>query len=196
MPIFDPGFSNLSFGSRPGRSAHDAVNQAKEYIQQGYTVAVDIDLAKFFDSVNHDVLMNRVARKVRDKRVLRLIGAYLRAGVQVNGRFQKTTKGVPQGGPLSPLLANVLLDDFDKELEKRGLLFVRYVDDFLVFVKSQRAGERVSQSIRRFLERKLKLAVNEKKSRVGPTTGTEFLGFVFKKATVRWSEDAFRAIIS
>lgn len=192
MPIFDPGFSKFSFGSRPGKSAHDAIKQAKEYIRQDYRVAVDTDLAKFFDSVEHDVLMCRVAGKVNDKRVLHLIGLYLRAGVEVKGRFQKTVRGVPQGGPLSPILANILLDDFDKELEKRGLRFTRYVDDFLIFVKSQSAGKRVSQSIRRFLERKLKLAVNENKSRVGPTSGTEFLSFVFKKATVRWSEDAFQ----
>ena len=128
-PIFDPTFSDSSFGFRPGRSAHDAVYKVREYIRKGYRIAVDIDLSKFFDTVNHDVLMHRVARKVSDKRVLRLIGKYLRAGVTVNGRLQETRLGVPQGGPLSPLLANVLLDDLDKELEKRGHRFVRYADD-------------------------------------------------------------------
>ena len=129
MPIFDPDFSDHSYGFRPGRSAHDAVRKVREYIQEGHRIAIDLDLSKFFDTVNHDVLMHRVARKVRDKRVLRLIGKYLRAGVVVNGRLQKTAKGVPQGGPLSPLLANILLDDLDKELEKRGHRFVRYADD-------------------------------------------------------------------
>ncbi|MFZ2959800.1 MAG: group II intron reverse transcriptase/maturase [Candidatus Ozemobacteraceae bacterium] len=192
MPIFDPEFSNSSFGFRPGKSAHNAINQAREYIRQGCRIAVDTDLAKFFDTVEHDVLMHRVARKVHDKRVLHLIGLFLRSGVSVNGRFQKTIRGVPQGGPLSPILGNILLDDFDKELEKRGLLFVRYADDFLIFVKSSRAGERVSQSIRRFLERKLKLTVNEKKSRVGPTDETEFLGFAFNKTRILWSGKAFQ----
>ncbi len=129
MPIFDPCFSDFSYGFRPGRSAHDAVKKAKEYVRAGYRTAVDTDLAKFFDTVEHDVLMCRIARKVRDKRVLSLIGKFLRAGVQIKGRFQKTVRGVPQGGPLSPLLANIMLDDFDKQLEKRGLKFVRYADD-------------------------------------------------------------------
>ena len=191
-PLFDPGFSESSYGFRPGRSAHGAIRKAREYIRQGYRIAVDTDLSKFFDTVEHDVLMARVARKVHDKRVLRLIGLYLRAGVQIKGRLHPTKRGVPQGGPLSPLLANILLDDFDKELERRRLRFVRYADDFLIFVKSPRSGERVSLSIRRFLERKLKLSVNEKKSRVGPTDETEFLGFAFKKTKIRWSDQAFQ----
>jgi RNA-directed DNA polymerase len=128
-PIFDPTFSESSFGFRPGRSAHDAVYQARRYIQQGYTIAVDMDLSKFFDTVQHDVLMHRLARKVRDKRVLRLIGKYLRAGVMIKGRLQHTPLGVPQGGPLSPLLSNIVLDDLDKELERRGHRFSRYADD-------------------------------------------------------------------
>jgi len=128
-PIFDPEFSASSFGFRPNRSAHQAVRQLREYLRQGYRIAVDIDLAKFFDTVNHDLLMTLVGRKVRDKRVLALIGKYLRAGVEVNGRLEKTRLGVPQGGPLSPLLANILLDHLDKELEKRGHKFVRYADD-------------------------------------------------------------------
>jgi RNA-directed DNA polymerase len=193
-PIFDPEFSEASYGFRPGRSAHDALYKAREYIKEGYRIAVDMDLSKFFDTVNHDVLMHRVARKIKDKRVLRLIGKYLRAGVVVNGRQQVTRKGVPQGGPLSPLLANILLDDLDKELEKRGHKFVRYADDFLVFVRSHRAGARVSRSIERFLNRRLKLKVNEKKSRVAKTDDTDFLGFTFKGTKIRWSDKAFQQL--
>ena len=192
MPIFDPDFSDHSYGFRPGRSAHDAVFQIREYIREGYRDAVDMDLSKFFDTVNHDVLMHRVARKVKDKRILRLIGKYLRAGVMVNGRLQATRKGVPQGGPLSPLLANILLDDLDKELEKRGHKFVRYADDFIILVKTQRAGQRVKESVTRFLKRKLKLKVNQDKSQVAPTDQTNFLGFTFKGTKIRWSEKAFR----
>ncbi|MBU2622686.1 MAG: group II intron reverse transcriptase/maturase [Proteobacteria bacterium] len=192
MPIFDPEFSDSSYGFRPGRSAHDAVYKVREYIKEGYRIAVDMDLSEFFDTVNHDVLMHRVARIIKDKRVLKLIGKYLRAGVVVNGRLQVTRKGVPQGGPLSPLLANILLDDLDKELEKRGHRFVRYADDFLVLVKSQLAGVRVSQSIERFLNRRLKLKVNEKKSRVARTDNTDFLGFTFKGAKIHWSDRAFQ----
>lgn len=192
LPMFDPGFSEFSFGFRPGKSAHGAVYQLREYIRQGYRIAVDMDLSKFFDTVNHDVLMHRVARKVRDKRVLKLIGKFLRAGVKVNGRLQKTYKGVPQGGPLSPLLANILLDDLDKELERRGHLFVRYADDFIIMVKTQRAGQRVMESVMRFLERKLRLQVNESKSRVAKPDKTDFLGFTFKGAKIRWSDKAFR----
>ena len=192
MPIFDPDFSDHSYGFRPGRSAHDAVFQIREYLREGYRVAVDMDLSKFFDTVNHDVLMHRVARKVRDKRVLRLIGKYLRAGVMVNGRLQATRRGVPQGGPLSPLLANILLDDLDKELGRRGHRFVRYADDFIILVKSQRAGERVMLSVQHFLERKLKLEVNQNKSQVALTNQTDFLGFTFKGTKIRWSDKAFR----
>jgi RNA-directed DNA polymerase len=192
MPIFDPGFSEFSYGFRPGRSAKDAVYKVREYIRQGFRVAVDMDLSKFFDRVNHDVLMHRVARKIRDKRVLRLIGKYLRAGVMVRGRLQKTREGVPQGGPLSPLLANILLDDLDKELEKRGHRFARYADDFIILVKTQRAGQRVKESITRFLKRRLKLKVNQDKSQVAPTDETNFLGFTFKGTKIRWSEKAFR----
>jgi len=192
VPIFDPGFSEYSFGFRPGRSAHDAVNQVREYIREGFKVAIDMDLSKFFDTVNHDVLMHRVARKVDDKRVLKVIGKYLRAGVKVNGRLQMTRMGVPQGGPLSPILANILLDDLDRELEKRGHRFVRYADDFVVLVKSERAGDRVMQSIRRFLKRKLKLTVNERKSSVNSTNQIEFLGFAFKGSRIYWSERAFQ----
>jgi RNA-directed DNA polymerase len=192
VPIFDPGFSESSYGFRSGRSAHDAVRKVRTYIREGYRIAVDLDLSKFFDTVNHDVLMHRVARKIQDKRVLHLIGKYLRAGVSVNGRVQKTTKGVPQGGPLSPLLANIVLDDLDKELEERGHRFVRYADDFVILVRSQSAAERVKASIQRFLERKLKLTINERKSQVAPTDKLDFLGFTFRGTTIRWSEKAFR----
>jgi RNA-directed DNA polymerase len=190
--ICDPEFSGFSYGFRPGRSAHDAVYKAREYLSQTYTIAVDMDLEKFFDTVNHDVLMCRVSRNIHDKRVLRLIGKFLRAGVCIDGRLHRTPQGVPQGGPLSPILSNVLLDDLDKELETRQHRFVRYADDFVIFVKSVRAGNRVMQSIRRFLERTLKLRVNEAKSHVRPTDQLEFLGFTFKKTSIRWSERAFQ----
>lgn len=190
-PIFDPDFSASSFGFRPGRSAHQAARQLREYLRQGYRIAVDIDLAKFFDTVNFDLLMTLVGRKVRDKRVLALIGRYLRAGVEVNGRLEKTRMGVPQGGPLSPLLANILLDQLDKELESRGHKFVRYADDFVILVKSRRAGERVMASVRRFLTNNLKLTVNEAKSRVVHSDQLEFLGFVFKGTRILWSDKAY-----
>jgi RNA-directed DNA polymerase len=192
-PIFDLEFSASSFGFRPGRSAHGAVRQVRAYIRQGYRTAVKIDLAKFFDTVDHDLLMHCVSRKVGDKRVLSLIGTYLRAGVMVNGRLQQNRQGVPQGGPLSPLLANILLDHLDKELERRGHRFVRYADDFIVLVKSQRAGERVLRSVSRFLTHKLKLTVNEAKSAVAPTDRIGFLGFVFKGTRIVWSDQAFAA---
>ncbi|MCG2750295.1 MAG: group II intron reverse transcriptase/maturase [Desulfobacteraceae bacterium] len=191
QPIFDPHFSGSSFGFRPGRSAHHAVNQVRDFIRTGYRMAVDADLAKFFDTVEHDVLMCRVSRKVSDKRVLKLIGKYLRAGVVINGRREETRKGVPQGGPLSPLLANILLDDLDKELEKRGHRFARYADDFVILVKSRRAGERVMANITRFLERNLKLVVNQEKSKVASTNEITFLGLVFKGTRIRWSDKAF-----
>jgi RNA-directed DNA polymerase len=177
---------------KPGRSAHDAVRKVREYIRKGYRIAVDMDLSKFFDRVDHDVLMHRVARKIRDKHILRLIGKYLRAGVVIKGRLEKSREGVPQGGPLSPLLANILLDDLDKELEKRGHKFVRYADDFVILVRTQRAGLRVKESVTRFLERNLKLKVNQDKSRVSSTDNTNFLGFTFKGTKIRWSDKAFR----
>ena len=191
-PIFDPGFSESSFGFRPGRSAHGAVRQVRGYLRQGYRFAVDIDLAKFFDTVDFDLLMHHVGRKVRDKRVLALIGRYLRAGVEVNGRLQHTRMGVPQGGPLSPLLANILLDHLDKELERRGHKFVRYADDFVILVKSRRAGKRVMGSVRTFLTNRLKLRVNEAKSQVVHSDHLEFLGFVFKGTKILWSDTAYR----
>lgn len=178
-PIFDPGFSESSFGFRPNRSAQQAAKQVQDYIRAGYRHCVDMDLSKFFDRVQHDVLLARVARKVRDKRLLRLIGRYLRAGVMVGVELQPSIEGTMQGGPLSPLLANILLDDFDKELERRGHHFVRYADDFLVFTKTREAARRVYASVGRYLTRKLKLVVNRQKSRICGTDGVEFVGFIF-----------------
>jgi len=191
-PLFDPEFSESSCGFRPGRSAHDGVKKVKRFIKQGFKVAVDMDLSKFFDTVNHDVLMERVSRQIQDKRVLQLIGKYLRAGVVAGDRLQATPKGVPQGGPLSPLLANILLDDLDKELERRGHHFVRYADDFIIMVRSLPAGIRVMESVRRFLERELRLIVNEKKSKTGPVAECSFLGFIFVRGKIRWSDKAFQ----
>ena len=181
MPIFERKFSPYSYGFRPGRSAHDAIGQAQEYTQEGYEWVVDIDLEKFFDRVNHDMLMARVAREVKDKRVLKLIRAYLNSGVMVNGVVVDTEEGTPQGGPLSPLLSNIMLDDLDKELEKRGHKFVRYADDCNIYVQTQRAGERVMESVREFVEKKLKLKVNQKKSKVDQAKRVKFLGFSFYK---------------
>ena len=180
-PLFEPLFSNHSYGFRPGRSAHQAMQEAQEYVQAGYEWAVDIDLEKFFDRVNHDMLMARVARVVKDKRVLKLTRAYLNSGVMVNGVVMETEAGTPQGGPLSPLLSNIMLDDLDKELEKRGHKFVRYADDSNIYVKTQRAGERVMESVKAFLEQKLKLKVNPKKSKVDRAVRVKFLGLSFFK---------------
>jgi len=180
-PQFEAVFSPHSYGFRPGRSAHQAVQQAQEYIQAGYEYVADIDIEKFFDRVNHDMLMARVARVVKDKRVLKLIRAYLESGVMINGVVLETGDGTPQGGPLSPLLSNVMLHDLDQELEKRGHKFVRYADDCNIYVKTQRAGERVLESVRQYLEKKLKLKVNPKKSKVEKATKGKFLGFSFWK---------------
>ena len=190
-PIFDPLFSESSFGFRPKRSAHGALRQVQAHIGAGYRIAVDLDLKKFFDNVQHDILMARVARRVSDKRLLALIGRYLRAGVRVGECFEPSEIGTPQGGPLSPLLANILLDDLDRELERRGHRFVRYADDLLVLVKSVRAGQRVMASLTAYLGRKLKLPVNEHKSRVAPIGQCTFLGFTFHRGKLRWSAVAF-----
>jgi len=178
-PQWDETFSDNSFGFRPHRSAHDAVARAQNYLEEGYTWVVDMDLEKFFDRVNHDVLMSRVARRVEDKRLLKLIRAFLNAGVMVDGLFSGTFEGTPQGGPLSPLLSNLLLDDLDRELESRGLRFSRYADDCNIYVKSKRAGERVLQSVTTWLDTKLRLKVNQKKSAVDRPRKRKFLGFTF-----------------
>ena len=176
---WDPSFSDSSYGFRPGRSAHQAVAKAQEYIRQGYDWVVDLDLEKFFDRVNHDVLMGRVARRVSDKRMLKLIRGFLDSGVLENGLVGPTEEGTPQGGPLSPLLSNLLLDDLDRELERRGHCFVRYADDSNIYVKSERAGQRVMESVKRFLTRKLRLKVNESKSAVARPKDRKLLGFSF-----------------
>ena len=176
-PIFDPAFSESSYGFRPGRSAHQAVQQAQAYVADGRRWVVDIDLEKFFDRVNHDVLMARVARKVKDKRVLGLIRRYLQAGMMQDGLVEARGTGTPQGGPLSPLLSNIMLDDLDKELERRGHTFCRYADDCNIYVRSRQAGERVMATLTRFLEKKLKLKVNCEKSAVDRPWKRKFLGY-------------------
>ena len=178
QPIFNPGFSDPSYGFRPGRCAHDAVSRARQYIQAGRRWVVDVDLERFFDRVHHDVLMGKLAQRIADKRVLRLIRSYLEAGVMINGVVLERHEGTPQGGPLSPLLANVLLDEVDKELEKRGHAFVRYADDGNVYVRSKRAGERVMALLRRLYGR-LRLRLNESKSAVARVWYRKFLGFSF-----------------
>jgi RNA-directed DNA polymerase len=177
QPIFDPTFSDNSFGFRPGRSAHGAVQRAYEYIQQGRNWVVDLDLEKFFDRVNHDILMARVARRVKDKRILLLIRRYLQAGMMEDGLVSPRTEGTPQGSPLSPLLSNILLDELDKELERRGHLFARYADDCNVYVQSKTAGERVMASLTKFLEKRLRLKVNRDKSAVAQPNERKFLGY-------------------
>src|SRR5438270_4046249 len=175
-PILDPTFSASSYGFRPGRGAHDALLKAREYVADGRVIVVDIDLEKFFDKVNHDILMARLGRWVGDKRMLRIIGRFLRAGLMQDGVCVNREEGTPQGGPLSPLLANLLLDDLDKELEKRGHTFCRYADDCNIYVQSKAAGERVLTSVTTFLEQKLKLRVNRDKSAVAFITERKFLG--------------------
>jgi len=181
LPVFDPTFSEHSYGFRPNRSAQQAVMQAQKHIQEGYTWVVDIDLEKFFDRVNHDMLMARVARRVKDKKILLLIRRYLQSGVMEDGLVHTTEEGTPQGGPLSPILSNIMLDDFDRELGKRGLRFVRYADDCNTYVKSERAGQRVMDTTVRYLEGKLNLKVNKQKSAVDQPWNRKFLGFTFTR---------------
>jgi RNA-directed DNA polymerase len=176
-PIFDSTFSPHSYGFRPGRSAHDALKSAQKIVASGKRWVVDMDLEQFFDRVNHDVLMSRIARRIGDKQVLLLIRRYLQSGVMASGVMQATTEGTPQGGPLSPLLSNILLDDLDKELERRNHSFCRYADDCNVYVSSQAAGERVMASLAHFLGRRLKLKVNETKSAVARPWERKFLGY-------------------
>jgi RNA-directed DNA polymerase len=181
---WDPTFSEHSYGFRPGRSAHQAVKQAQELIAAGHGFVVDLDLEKFFDRVNHDILMGLVAKRVTDKRILKLIRGFLTAGVLIDGLVGPTEEGTPQGGPLSPLLSNLMLDVLDKELERRGHRFVRYADDCNIYVRSQRAGERVMTSIERFLTKHLKLTVNKAKSAVAVPQVRKFLGFSFTSGTI------------
>jgi RNA-directed DNA polymerase len=216
-PLFDPGFSDSSFGFRPGRNAHQAIRQVQGFVKDGYRWAVDIDLAKFFDTVNHDLLMARLARVFTDRRLLALIGRYLRAGVLVGEHVKPSEVGTPQGGPLSPLLANILLDAFDTELHRRGHRFARYAepghkqslrtvcawrrtvsltrcglqgDDVVILVKSKRAGQRVMRSLTQFLQTRLKLSVNPAKSRVALMSDCSFLSFTIKGKKIRWTDKA------
>ena len=175
--IFDPGFSEHSYAFRQGRSQHQAVRAAQKHVQAGKEWVADLDVTKFFDRVNHDILMTRIAQTIRDKRVLRLIGRYLRAGVMINGVVHEVEEGTPQGGPLSPLLANIYLDTLDKELERRGLAFCRFADDCNIYVSSQRAAERVLESITGWMEKHLRLEVNATKSGIGRAWERKFLGF-------------------
>jgi RNA-directed DNA polymerase len=178
-PLFEPHFSESSYGFRPQRSAHQAVLKARQYVREGRRWVIDIDLEKFFDRVNHDILMSRLARRIKDKRMLRLIRRYLQAGMMSNGLTTARREGTPQGGPLSPLLSNILLDELDKELERRGHKFCRYADDCNVYVRSRSAGERVLKSLTTFLERRLRLKVNAEKSAVARPWERKFLGYSF-----------------
>ena len=176
-PLFEPNFSQSSYGFRPGRSAQQAVSAAREYVAQGRRWVVDLDLEKFFDRVNHDILMSRLARRISDKRVLSLIRRYLQAGMMTGGIVSQRVEGTPQGGPLSPLLSNILLDELDKELERRGHKFCRYADDCNIYVQSRSAGERVMKSVTRFLSERLRLKVNAEKSAVARPWERKFLGY-------------------
>jgi len=175
--IFDPKFSKFSFGFRPGKSAYMALTQASKYVEEGRTIVVDIDLEKFFDRVNHDILMSRLARTIKDKRLLRIIRRFLEAGIMRQGVCVRRYEGTPQGGPLSPLMSNILLDELDKELEKRKHKFCRYADDCNIYVKSIKAGKRVMQSITNFLNKSLKLKVNQEKSAASNVQERKFLGY-------------------
>jgi RNA-directed DNA polymerase len=178
-PIYDPTFSEYSHGFRPERSTHGAILQACAYVNEGYDWVIDMDLEKFFDRVNHDVLMSRIARRIKDKRLLKLIRQYLEAGIMIDGIVSPRIEGTPQGSPLSPLLSNILLDELDKELESRGHRFCRYADDFTVYVKSQAAGQRVMESLTKFLSKRLRLKVNQDKSAVDRPWNRKFLGYSF-----------------
>jgi RNA-directed DNA polymerase len=196
-PIFDPHFSESSYGFRPGRCGQDAVKAAQGYAGSGYRFVVDLDLEKFFDRVNHDVLMARVARRVKDKRLVLLLRRYLESGVMVGGVIQEREEGTPQGGPLSPLLSNVMLDDLDKELERRGHRFCRYADDCNIYVRSKAAGGRVMESITRFLEKRLRLKVNREKSAVDRPWRRDFLGYTMtwhRQPKLKVSPDSIQRI--
>ncbi len=195
-PLFDPEFSEYSYGFRPNRRARHAIEQALSYINEGYQQIVDIDLKNFFDEVNHDYLMNLLKSKVEDPRLLRLIWRYLRSPMQINGKMHKRRKGVPQGGPLSPLLSNIVLNELDQELEQRGLRFVRYADDFSIFVKTPRAAYRVKQRISRFIEDSLHLFVNIKKSAICKPLNYEYLGFAFESSYRKGVSGHYQLVVS
>lgn len=196
QPEWDRSFSHFSFGFRPRRSAHQAVACAQQFLREGYAWVVDLDLERFFDRVVHEALMSRVKRKIADPRLLKLIDRYLKSGVMIGTMLEPTEEGVPQGGPLSPLLANLLLDDLDRELERRGHRFVRYADDVSIYVRSRPAGERVLASVTRFLEKRLKLRVNLEKSAVDRPWHRVLLGFTFARRTFRRrvSDKALKAL--
>jgi group II intron reverse transcriptase/maturase len=177
--VYEPKFSDGSYGFRPGRSAHQALRRAQEIINDGYKYCIDLDLEKFFDTVNQSKLVQLLSDTIKDGRVVSLIHKYLRAGVMIGHKFEETEQGVPQGGPLSPLLSNIMLNELDRELERRGLPFVRYADDCIIFCKSPRAAERVCESISRFIEKKLFLKVNREKTHVGSVNGQKYLGYSF-----------------
>ena len=177
--VYEPKFSDGSYGFRPGRSAHQALRRAQEIINDGYKYCIDLDLEKFFDTVNQSKLVQLLSDTIKDGRVVSLIHKYLRAGVMTGHKFEETEQGVPQGGPLSPLLSNIMLNELDRELERRGLPFVRYADDCIIFCKSPRAAERVCESISRFIEKKLFLKVNREKTHVGSVNGQKYLGYSF-----------------
>lgn len=196
-PIFDPTFSENSFGFRPNRRGHDAVRKAKKYIEEGFRWVVDLDLEKFFDKVNHDKLMGLLAKRIEDKRILKLIRSYLESGIMINGLEVVNEEGVPQGGPLSPLLSNIMLNELDKELEQRGHRFVRYADDCNIYVKTKKAGHRVKESITEFIEKKLKLKVNDEKSAVDRPWKRKFLGFSFtnhKQPKIRIAKETLKKV--
>jgi RNA-directed DNA polymerase len=186
-PYFEPTFSPHSYGYRLGKRASQAVHHVQTCIKKGYKTAVDIDLSKFFNEVNHDMLMNRVGRKIKDKALMQLLGRYLRAGIAdtETGLWFPSDKGVPQGGPLSPLLSNVLLDELDKKLTRERLHFARYADDIIILVKPQHIGNKVKVDVSRYISKRLKLIVNETKSRVGPVSGSKFLGFTLQRGRLQ-----------
>jgi len=194
--MFDPDFSEHSYGFRPGKSAGQAILQARQYINQGHSHIVDIDLKRFFDEVNHDYLMNLIKRKVDDPQLLRLIWRYLRSPVQIDGKLQKRRKGVPQGGPLSPLLSNIVLNELDKELDRWELSFVRYADDFSIFLRTARAAHRVKRRITRFIEDRLHLQVNTNKSAIRKPLNYEYLGYAFESAYRKGVRGHYQSVVS
>ncbi len=190
-PMYEPDFSEFSYGFRPERSQHMAIEQVRKSISEGRKIAVDVDLSKFFDRVDHDYLMSKLGLKIKDKALMQLLGKYLRAGIMdSDGQYFESRIGVPQGSPLSPLLSNIVLDELDKELERRGHRFARYADDFIILVRSQRAGERVLNSVTNYVQKQLKLQVNEQKSQVVPIKESKFLGFSFKGKWLVWHPKA------